>query len=190
MRAYIYLMNQLFRFVVEKTFHDVMRVDAAACPCDDGQDDKRGYDWKKVHDAPRARAMIADNDEALSAPLVAASAFNASSGGHSVARRSCDRRPLEISRSAARSVSDFASGCARYASNVIGRRLAYLNGGFKPFRLDRRNDMWRGQREAKICARQSDAVRRECDGPPKQSREAPACPPGFCISATIAHAPA
>jgi hypothetical protein len=46
----------------------------------------------------------------------------------------------------------------------------------------------RQKREASICACQSDAVGEESDGPPKQSREVPACKPGFCICGDIYHA--
>lgn len=84
--------------------------------------------------------MMDERSDALRTPPVAASAFRASSGGHSDALRSWERRPFEIPISSASAVSDFASDRRRYVSNVMAQRLDYLNPGFKPKSLEQRND--------------------------------------------------
>jgi hypothetical protein len=88
--------------------------------------------------------MIGESFAASNAPSVSVSAFNASSGGHSSARRSWDNRPFDTESLALRSVSVMAPGALRYSSNILLSGLDHLNPSWQEESLARRNAFHNG----------------------------------------------
>lgn len=85
---------------------------------------------QRPHDAAsrwvvaRASAMTGDSSDALTSPLVARSAFRASSGGQSVLPRSCDKRLLDMPIERLSAVRFSAPGRLKYVSRFMGNTFS------------------------------------------------------------------
>lgn len=84
-----------------------------AIPLFSGQNRIGQVGWCHAASPCRAFAISGHKNDALSAPLVWASALSANSGGQSVEFLNCDNRPLETPIRTLNSVSDGDAGCAR-----------------------------------------------------------------------------
>lgn len=85
--------------------------------------------------------MVGDRKAASSCPPVCSSAFRASSGGHSTASRSWERRPLDTPILTLRSVNDIDPSRSRYWLSFMGNGLDHLNDGMQPKSLAGQNDL-------------------------------------------------
>src|SRR5690349_14438958 len=88
--------------------------------------------------------MMGERIDASSTPPVSSSIFSASSGGKSLASRSCESRPLLMPSLMLRSVSDGAPSRSRYWLSVMRCGLDYLNLGAQAQSLAWQNDFGDG----------------------------------------------